>query len=140
MMRRDFDSLMRPLESAKHQSRRAALRSRFTLGSIALLIAAVSLIVHMGGHSVAAVALFTVGVAVIAFRIGRLAHMHHTVAPEWLILAVECRLSAEGRAALTPMLLASSVSCEDALDWGHAEAERAPIDGPEPGRSRHLIE
>ena len=126
-MRKDLELLLRPLEQAKHQRRRAALRSRFAAASLFMLFATSALVVHDGGQPVAAIALLLLGIAIIRYQLGRLARMPDPIPPEWLHLAVEARLSREGREALTQMLLAPATSCDTALDWARAELYR-PLD------------
>lgn len=123
-MRNDLDRLLRPLEQAKHARRRSAVRSRYALGSLALLATTAFLIFEQMHAIAAALILFFAGLAAVAFQLGRLARMPDPVPPEWLILAVECRLSREGRAALTPLLMTGTPTCDEALAWGRAERER----------------
>lgn len=123
-MRNDLDCLLRSLEQAKHARRRSAVRSRYAIGSLVLLTATALLIVQQMHEIAAALSLFLGGLLVVAIQLARLARMPEPVPAEWLILAVECRLSRAGREALTPLLMAGQISCDTALAWGRAERDR----------------
>jgi hypothetical protein len=138
-MRQDLEILLRPIERAKHDRRRAIVRSRFGVASLAVVLLTAALILLDGDRPLVALLFVACGLGAIAFQFHRLARIADPVPPEWLFLAVEARLSRQGRAELTPMLLQRHVSCDEALAWGRAERDRPLDDEPAAGRRRHLV-
>lgn len=138
VMRKDLEALLLPLEAEKHARRRAALKSRHTGLSAGLLIAAVALAYEETRLLGACLIVLVFGLVAIGRTLSRLSRITDPVSTPWLMLAVECRLSCAGREALTPLLLAKTVSGDDALAWARAERERMVDNLREAAVSREL--
>lgn len=123
-MRQDLEALITPLEQEKHLRRRGALYSSFAIVSLCALLITTLSIATMDQAPIGAGIFFAVGFGAIGFQIGKLARWRDPVPQHWPILAVECRLSRDGRARLTDMLLKGAISCDEAIDWGRAERVR----------------
>jgi hypothetical protein len=123
-MRQDLEALTIPLEIEKKMRQRRVLRSFSTFASVVLLLFAVISIELIERSRLEAGLFLVVGLILVGLRIRRSARWREPVPDHWPILAVECRLSRDGRSALTGMLLGGPISCDDAIEWGRRERDR----------------